>query len=75
MLGYVGKIQDIIQMDFSYFQYVIFRCRWWDTFDKNNVKEYRDSGLICINSRKTWDESKEPYVFPKTLQPSVLLLG
>ena len=35
------------------------------TFDKNNVKEDRDSGLICINSRKMWDKSKEPYVFPK----------
>ena len=35
-----------------------------DTFDRNNVKEYHDSRLICINSRKMWDEAKEPYVFP-----------
>ena len=27
--------------------------------------EDRDSRLICINSRKMWDEAKEPYVFPK----------
>jgi hypothetical protein len=27
--------------------------------------EDRDSGLICINSKKMWVESKEPYVFPK----------
>ena len=52
-------------MDFSSFQCVIFRCKWWDTFDRNNVKEDRDSRLICINSRKMWDEAKEPYVFPK----------
>ena len=65
MLGYVEKIQDITQVDFSSFQCIIFRCRWWDTFYMTNVKEYRDIGLICINSRKMWDESKEPYVFPK----------
>ena len=52
-------------MDFSSFQCVIFKCRWRDTFDRNNVKEDRDSGMICINSRKMWDESKDPYVFPK----------
>ena len=65
MLGYVKKIQEIIQVDFSSFQCVIFRCRWWDTFDGNNVNEDCDSGLICINSRKMRDENKEPYVFPK----------
>ena len=65
-LGYVGKIREIIEMDFSSFQCVIFRCKWWDTFDQNNVKEYRDSRLICINSRKMWDETtKEPYILPK----------
>ena len=52
-------------MDFSSFQYVIFRCKWWDSFDQNNVREYQNSRLICINSRKMWDEAKEPYVFPK----------
>jgi hypothetical protein len=36
-----------------------------DTFDQTNVKEYCDSGLICINSKKMWVETKEPYVFPK----------
>ena len=65
MSGYVGKIQEIIEVDFSSFQCVIFRCKWWYTFDRNNVKEDRDSRLICINSRKMWDEAKEPYVFPK----------
>jgi hypothetical protein len=45
--------------------YVIFRCKWWDTFDRNNVKEYCDSGMICFNSKKMWDEAKEPYVFSK----------
>ena len=65
MLGYVGKIQEIIEVDFSSFQCVIFRCKWWDTFDRNNLKEDHNSRLICINSRKMWDEAKEPYVFPK----------
>jgi len=27
-LGYVGKIQEIIRVDFSSFQFVIFRCKW-----------------------------------------------
>jgi hypothetical protein len=31
----------------------------------SNVKEDHDSGIICINSKKMWDENKEPYVFPK----------
>lgn len=48
-LGYVRKIQEIIQVDFSFFQCVIFRCKWWDTFDRNNVNEDHDNGLICIN--------------------------
>jgi hypothetical protein len=37
-LGYVEKIQEIIRVDFSSFQCVIFRCKWRDTFDQNNVK-------------------------------------
>ena len=59
-LGYAGKIQEIIEVDFSSFQCVIFRCKWWDTFDRSSVKEDRDSRLICINSRKMWDKAKEP---------------
>lgn len=39
-LGYIGKIQEKIQVDLSSFQCVIFRCKWWDTFHWNNVKEY-----------------------------------
>lgn len=64
-LGYVGKIQDIVQVEFSLFQFVIFRCRLWDTFDQNNVKEEHDSTLIYINSRKMWHEVMEAYVLPK----------
>ena len=54
-----------MQVDFSSFQCVILRCRWWDTFDQNNVKEDRDSGIICINSKKMLVEMKYPYIFPK----------
>ena len=64
-LGYIIKIQEIIEVDFSSFQCVIFRCKLWDTYDQNNVKEDRDSRLIFIKSRKMWDEAKEPDVFPK----------
>jgi hypothetical protein len=52
-------------MDFSYFQCVVFSCKWWDTFDRRNVKDDRDSRIICFNSKKIWVETKEPYVFPK----------
>ena len=45
-LCYFGKMREIIQVDISSFQCVIFRFKWWDTFDKNNVKEDRDSRLI-----------------------------
>jgi hypothetical protein len=64
-LGCIRKIQKIMQVDFSSFQCVIFCCKWWDTFDQRNVKEYGDSGIICINSKNMWVESKDPYVFPK----------
>ena len=72
-LGYIRKIQEIMQVDFSSFQCVIFCCKWWDTFDRRNVKEDCDSGLIRINSKRMSVESKEPYFSPKTLQPSVFL--
>ena len=65
-LGYVGKIQEIIEVDFSSFQCVIFRCKWWDTFDLNNVEEDGDSRLIFIKSKNMWDEAKEPHVSPNT---------
>jgi hypothetical protein len=32
-LGYIRKIQGIMQVDFSSFQCVIFCCKWSDTFD------------------------------------------
>jgi hypothetical protein len=43
---------------------LFFRCKLWDNFERNNVKEHCDIELICINSKKMWDEAKEPYVFP-----------
>jgi hypothetical protein len=49
-LGYIGKILEIMEVDFSSFQCVIFCCKWWDTFDWRNVKDDRNSGIICINS-------------------------
>jgi hypothetical protein len=32
-LGYIGKIQEIMQVDLSSFQCVIFCCKRWDTLD------------------------------------------
>ena len=54
-----------MKVDFPSFQCIIFRCKWWDNFDWNNVKEGHNSGLIHINSKKMLAETKEPYVFPK----------
>jgi hypothetical protein len=31
-LDYIRNIQEIMQVDFSSFQCVIFCCKWWDTF-------------------------------------------
>ena len=64
-LSYVGNIQKMMQVNFSSFQCVIFKCKWWDTFDQNNVKVDHDSGLICINSKSKLAKTKEPYVCPK----------
>ena len=65
IVGYVGKIQEIIEVDFSSFQCFSFRCKWCDTFDWNNVKEDHDSRLICMKSINMWHEAKEPYILPK----------
>ena len=59
-LCYIGKIQEIMQVDFSSSQCVIFCCKWWYTFNRRNVKEDCDSGLIYISSKKMWVESKDP---------------
>lgn len=32
-LGYIRKIQEIMQVDLSSFQCVICSFKWWDTFD------------------------------------------
>ena len=64
-LGYLGNIQEIMQVDLSSFQCVIFKCKWWDTIDQNNVNLDHDSGIICINSQKMLVEEEDPYVFPK----------
>jgi hypothetical protein len=64
-LGYIGKIQDVMQVELSSFQCVIFSFKWWDTIDRRNVKDKHDSGIIYMNSKKMWIETKEPYGFPK----------
>lgn len=63
-LCYFGKIEEIMQVDFSSFHCVILKCNLWDTFDLNNVNSYHDSRLICINSKKMLYETREPYLFP-----------
>jgi hypothetical protein len=64
-LGYIRNIQEIMQVNLLSFKCVIFCFKWWDTLDWINVKEDHDSGIICINSKKMWVETKEPYVFTK----------
>ena len=64
-LGYVGKMQEIVQVDLSSFQCVIFKRKWWDTFVRNNVKVDHDSGLMYINSKKMLAKTKDPYVISK----------
>ena len=49
----------------SHLSNVLFLDVVGGTFDKNNVKEDRDSGFICINSRNMWDEINDPYVLPQ----------
>ena len=59
-LGYIGKIQEIMQVNF-----LSFKCKWWDTFDINNVKVDHNSGLIHIKFEEMLLETKDPYSFPK----------
>ena len=33
-LQYVGKIQEIIELDYRSFKCCIFKCRWYEAFDR-----------------------------------------
>lgn len=44
-LGYVGKIQEIVQVDFSSFQCVTFMCKWWDTFYRKYLSSLERCGM------------------------------
>lgn len=57
-LYYNGNIWEIMQVDYTYVQCVNFRCKCWDTFDQNNVKEDYDRGIIYLSNKKMWDEKK-----------------
>lgn len=34
-LQYVGKIQEIIELDYHSFKCCIFKCRWYEAFERN----------------------------------------
>jgi len=64
-LQHVGKIQQIIQLDYRSFQCVVFICKWFDTLDRRTILHDDNSEYYLINYIKYLAEDKEPYVLPQ----------
>ena len=62
-LQYVGKIQEIIDLDYHSFKCYIFKCRWYEAFERKQRHD-TDSGFFSIDSSRFPSEDKEPYVLP-----------
>jgi len=62
-LQYVGKIQEIIELDYHSFKCCIFKCRWYEAFERTGRHDTH-SGLFSIYSSRFLAEDKEPYVLP-----------
>ena len=62
-LQYVGKIQEIIELDYRSFKCCIFKCRWYEAFERTGRHDTH-SGLFSIDSSRLLLEDKEPYVLP-----------
>ena len=70
-LQYVGKIQEIIELDYRSFKCCIFKCRWYEAFDRTRRHDTH-SGLFSIDSLRYLPEDKEPYVLPIHCEKTVL---
>ena len=62
-LQYVGKIQEIIELDYWSFKCCIFKCRWYEEFERMRRHDTH-SGLFSIDSLGYLPEEKDPYVLP-----------
>jgi hypothetical protein len=62
-LQYVGKIQEIIELDYRSFKCCIFKSRWYESFERK-LRHDTHSGLFSIDSSRFLQEDKEPYVLP-----------
>jgi hypothetical protein len=62
-LQYVGKIQEIIELDYLSFKCFIFKCRWYEAFERTR-RHGTHSGLFSIDSSRFLLKDKEPYALP-----------
>ena len=62
-LQYVGKIQEIIELDYRSFKCSIFKCKWYEAFNRTKRNDIH-SGLFSIDSSKYLPQDEEPYVLP-----------
>ena len=60
-LQYVGKIQEIIELDYRSFKCCIFKCRWYEAFERTQIYDTH-SVFFSIYSLRFLPEDKEPYV-------------
>ena len=70
-LQYVGKIQEIIELDYRSFKCNIFKCRWYEAFETMQRHDTH-SGLFSIDSLRYLPEDKDPYVLPIHCEEVVL---
>jgi hypothetical protein len=63
-LDYVGTIQEIIELDYRSFKCVIFKCKWFDIFDRRrSVRHDLDSELYSIDIHREMSTSQaKPFV-------------
>jgi len=65
-MQYVGKIQEIIQLNFRSFKCVVFKCKWFERFmNRRLVLHDIPSGYYAINSTRYLPQEKEPLVLPQ----------
>ena len=61
-LKYVGKIQEIIQLDYRSLQCVILKCKWFETLDRRTILHDRLSDYFAIDFTCILLDNKEPYI-------------
>ena len=66
-LMYVGKLQEIIEVDYRCFSTVLFRVAWFKSIYRgpNATIRLERSGFYAVDSSRLVSSTEEPYIFPR----------